>query len=287
METGTSGVSFINHYMEANQIKDAHILDILFEGRNKEYGAYELRKTYNKRVLKSLVVTSSVVGLLFLCSRVAGFGNGRHVKPLQVGAEVELQQVKEPETKQIVIPPPVVHVQVAMVRITTPRILPDNLVKPNERPPENDEADTKRIGLANQTGVDDPGIAGPPQPDGGAAGVVEKPKLSDDDGIFRKVEIDASFPGGLQQWARFLNRNLRVPDDAVNNGIQGEVMVQFVVDVDGSVSDVQAISGPEQGGLREEAVRVIRKSGKWIPAIQNGRSVKAYRRQPIIFKIAE
>ena len=61
-------------------------------------------------------------------------------------------------------------------------------------------------------------------------------------------------------------------------------MVQFVVDVDGTVSDVKAISGPETGGLREEAVRVIKKSGKWVPALQNGRSVKAYRRQPVTFR---
>jgi protein TonB len=77
-----------------------------------------------------------------------------------------------------------------------------------------------------------------------------------------------------------------VPDDALNNGIQGMVIVQFVVDIDGTVSDVQAVSGPDGGGLKEEAVRVIRKSGKWVPAIQNGRSVKAYRKQPVIFQIA-
>ncbi len=64
---------------------------------------------------------------------------------------------------------------------------------------------------------------------------------------------------------------------------QGTVMVQFVVDVDGTVSDVKAISGPEKGGLREEAVRVIKKSGKWTPALQNGRYVKAYRKQPVTF----
>jgi protein TonB len=62
-------------------------------------------------------------------------------------------------------------------------------------------------------------------------------------------------------------------------------MVQFIVDKEGNVSDVQAISGPEQGGLREEAIRVIKKSGKWTPALQNGRYVKAYRRQPVTFQV--
>jgi protein TonB len=65
------------------------------------------------------------------------------------------------------------------------------------------------------------------------------------------------------------------------------VVVQFVVDLDGNVSEAKAISGPETGGLREEAERVIRKSGKWVPAVQNGRRVKSYRRQPVIFSIVQ
>jgi protein TonB len=121
-------------------------------------------------------------------------------------------------------------------------------------------------------------------------GVVVAPKQQDDDNggrPFTKVEIDASFPGGPAAWQHFLGRNLRAPDDAVSNGISGKVVVQFIVDKDGNVSDVVAISGPEQGGLREEAVRVIKKSGKWTPAVQNGRYVKAYRNQPVIFQIGE
>ena len=70
--------------MEPNQIKDADFLDILFEGRNKEYGAYELRKTYNRRIVKALFVTGSVIGLLFIGGYVAGFGKGKKVAPPEV-----------------------------------------------------------------------------------------------------------------------------------------------------------------------------------------------------------
>ena len=69
----------------------------------------------------------------------------------------------------------------------------------------------------------------------------------------------------------------------MNNEIQGTVVVQFIVDKEGNVSDVEAISGPNE--LREEAVRVIKKSGKWTPAIQNGRQVKSYKKQPIKFRL--
>ena len=76
------------------------------------------------------------------------------------------------------------------------------------------------------------------------------------------------------------------PDDALNNQIQGTVLVQFIVDKTGHLSEVQAISGPDAGGLRDEAVRVISKSGQWLPAIQNGAKVKSYKRQPVIFLLA-
>lgn len=78
---------------------------------------------------------------------------------------------------------------------------------------------------------------------------------------------------------------LRYPAQAVDNGIQGPVMVQFIVDREGVVSEVKAISGPVE--LREEAVRAISRSGKWTPAIQNGRKVKSYKRQQIVFMLGE
>jgi protein TonB len=270
-------------FMEPNQIKDAHILDILFEGRNKEYGAYDLRMTYNRRIVKAMVFTGSVVVLVLFGSLVLGSGKGVWVTRFDVDDSVNLKVVDQPT---IVPPPPKLTPppQVAQIRMTTIRIVPDKDVNPKEKPPENKDIDDAKIGTVNTAGVADGDIVGPPVASGAAAGVVEAPKKADDDAPFTRVEIDASFPGGMTQWARFLNKNLRYPDEAINQGIGGTVMVQFVVDLDGNVSDVKAISGPETGGLREEAERVIKKSGKWVPAIQNGRHVKAYRRQPVTFQ---
>ncbi len=107
----------------------------------------------------------------------------------------------------------------------------------------------------------------------------------DYDRTYTKLKIEASYPGGQQAWLKFLNKNLRYPDDAVNNNIQGVVIVQFIVDTAGHTSDIRADSGPEKGGLREEAVRLIKISGLWMPGIQNGNKVKSYKRQPISFKI--
>jgi periplasmic protein TonB len=264
--------------MQPNQIKDADILDILFEGRNKDYGAYELRKTYNRRITKAMMGTGMVIVALCLGWVLSGMKTS-HAAALIPPTDVELASVKEPD-KPLPIPP-VVKVppqQVAIRQFTAPIIVKTD-VPPDEKPPIQDDLEQVKIGTANVKGSADEGIEGPPST-GAAVGVVETPKKNDDEpDIFTKVEIESSFPGGVQAWARFLNRNLRYPDEAIAGEIQGIVMVQFIVDKEGNISDA------EQGGLREEAIRVIKKSGKWTPAQQNGRYVKSYKRQPVIFKI--
>jgi protein TonB len=270
--------------METNKILSADVLDILFEGRNKEYGAYTLRKGYNGRLGRSLLVVGGVVIVLFCFGFVSGRG---HVATAPVVKDVVI--APPPATSPVTPPPPVIpkpQPPVATIRVTPPRVVPDDQVKPDEAPPENKDINVK---ISNETkdGIKDPGVEAAPL-NSGNGNVVEQPK-PDDDGntIFTKVEVDASYPGGMPAWARFLHKNLNFPQDALEKDIQGAVMVQFIVDKEGNVSDIEIISGPTDGGLREEAIRVIRKSGKWTPAIQNGRVVKSYKRQPLIFQTTE
>jgi periplasmic protein TonB len=287
METVEEGVLYKTLlHMETSKIMQADILDILFEGRNKDYGAYELRKTYNGRIVKALFVTGAVILLLFIGYYVSNASGGTKSKPVNVD-DIQLANVKEDKTPPPVIPPPIKTPppRVEMIRVTPPRIVPDEQVKPEEKPPENKDLDDVKIGADNITGVKDDGIAAPPVNDVGK-GVIAAPKDDDNDGKpFMKVEVESIFPGGPAAWLRFLNKNLHYPDDALNNEIQGAVMVQFIVDKDGNVSDIEAVGGPDKGGLREEAIRVIKKSGKWTPAQQNGRYVKSYKRQPVTFSI--
>jgi outer membrane biosynthesis protein TonB len=98
-----------------------------------------------------------------------------------------------------------------------------------------------------------------------------------------KNGIEAEYPGGPDAWGNFLKHNLHYPDDAINNEISGTVYVMFLVGKDSTVSYIQAIAGPEKGGLREEAIRVITASGKWAPALINGHPVKSYKKVPIKF----
>ena len=117
---------------------------------------------------------------------------------------------------------------------------------------------------------------------------VEMPKDDDENKVFTKVEVDASFIGGTSAWTRFLMNNLEQNLPGDNGAAPGSytVVVRFIVSKDGSVSDVQAETN-HGFGMEQEAIRVIRKSGKWTPAIQNGRNVTAYKRQPITWIVQE
>jgi len=274
--------------MEANKILQSNYLDILFDLRNKDYGAYELRRGYNKRLLLSLsaigVITVVFFGVNYLAKQTV-----RVEKQAYSLSDVQLEEIR-PEKRTEPPPPPKAPVQkVEITKFTPPKIVKDIEVIEKEKPPIQDKLENTKIGVINQEGIKDEGVV-TSSSEGSGIGIVEAPRVNDAesyDQTFTKVEIESEYPGGMAAWIRFLNRNFRYPDDALNKEIQGTVTVQFIVDKEGVVSDVVAVSGPEMGGLREEAIRVIKQSGKWTPAIQNDRKVKSYKLQPIVFKLAQ
>jgi protein TonB len=272
--------------MEPNKILSADILDIVFEGRNKEYGAYELRKTYRRRLLIALASMFGLFVLLFAGYLLANKFGGQKDDKAVVVQEVQLEEIKQEEKEEPPPPPPPAPPpppKIEVAKFTPPVIVKDEEVKEDEKPPEMEKLEETKIDVFNQEGIKDEGIVAPPIDDG--KGVVEAPKRdeTDYDQTFTKVEIESSYPGGAAAWQRYLIKTLRYPQEAQDNEIQGPVVVQFIVDKEGNVSDVEAISGPQE--LRDEAVRVIKKSGKWTPAVQNGRKVKSYKKQPIVFRL--
>ena len=276
--------------MEKSNILNADVLDILFDGRNKEYGAYDLRRTYNKRMVTSITVMLSTVCIVSMSFAFAG-------KKENLGnpfdrEDVVLSSVETPK-KPIEMPPPPLpkppappeHMNLKTIKNTAYDIVADDKVPENEKPPQVDDLENAVIGTFNKNGDQPDGtvIAPPGDPNGstGVTNITREPEETNDP--LMKVEIESEYPGGITAWQRFLNRNLHYPQEAVDNEIQGTVVVQFIVDKEGNVSDVEAVSGPPE--LKAEAVRVIKKSGKWTPAIQNGRKVKSYKKQPIGFRI--
>jgi TonB family protein len=101
--------------------------------------------------------------------------------------------------------------------------------------------------------------------------------------VATKVEIESYFPGGPHAWLQFLNDHLTYPNKAVRKKIEGTVLLQFIVDKEGNVSDLKALSGDPI--LQEAALKAMKDSPRWKPAIQNGRIVKSYKKQPIVFRL--
>ncbi len=272
--------------MEANKILSADILDLIFEDRNKDYGAYQLRKTYNKRITTALIITASVALLALLGSVLASSIDNNKNNKLEI-KEVTLQDIKQEEEKKFEPPPPppppVEPPKVEMKQFTPPKIVKDEEVQ--QPPPPVEELKEAKIDLKDQEGIKDIGIAAPVEIDQGKQ-VIEEKKEDDPNKIFEKVEIEASFKGGEGAWRKFLERNLN-PNTPVDNGApEGTytVWVQFVVDREGAISDVKALTSHGYG-MEQEAVKVISKGPKWEAAVQNGRKVKAYRKQPITFVV--
>lgn len=279
--------------MEANKILSSDFLDILFEGRNKEYGAYELRRSYNRRMWRALIfvglLLAAIAAIVILNKQLTPKQSAEDIKMTEVTIE-EIQQEKKEEPPIPPPPPPPKQEpppKVEMKAFTPPKIVKDEEVK--EPPPAVEELKDTKIGAINQEGVKDVGIAAPPVVvDAGKGIVAEVKKPEPEPEIFTKVEIDASYPGGQAAWKSFLERQLRGETPVDNGASPGNytVIVQFVVDVAGNVSDVKPLTSLGYG-MEQEAVRVLKRSGKWKPAVQNGREVKAYRKQPITFQVLE
>jgi periplasmic protein TonB len=264
--------------MDTNKILSADLLDLIFDDRNKAYGAYELRRTYDKRIKKALFITAAVAVLIFAGASIASSLKPKHDDLFEISSvtiapiEVEKPPIPKPPQKQPEAEP--VHTE----RFTTMQIVKDeDVVKP---PPTQDDMDHARIDNFSQRGVDNDSISEPPIP-GDGKGIVEAKPVEPT--VWEKVEIDAKFDGN---WENFLRKNLNSMTPVDNGAAAGryKVMVRFVVDVDGTVSDITPLT-TVGFGMEQEAVRVLKKASKWEPAFQNGRHVKAYRTQVIIFEV--
>ena len=276
--------------MDVNKILSADVLDIIFDGKNKSYGAYELRKTYNSRLTKALIFTAALLLLIFLGTVFANILNkGKDKNEFDV-VDTQMAEVKKDEPPPPPPPPPPPTPppppEVNQVKFTPPKIVKDEEVKPDEKIEEIKEEQV----ISNKTveSENKEQIVQAPVEDKGTQ-VTELPKTDDDENkIFTKVEVEAQFQGGEAAWRRYLQNNLNANTPVDNGAPEGtyQVVVRFIVGKDGTISDVAAETNHGYG-MEQEAVKIIKKGPKWTPAIQNGRNVNAYRRQPITFVVQE
>jgi len=285
MEIFISSLSIETNFMEAKKILQADVLDILFEGRNKEYGAYALRRTYDRRLYYALAGTAMTC-LLFIVANIFASSKTTDGKMLFVSDPVILQNIPEkvhpvkPPEPKIEKPP------VAMAKVTIPKIVPDKLADPKDQPPTNESLENINIGNENRIGENIETT--PPLLEQGTSKTQLPIKEEPEPEGTVIVQLEAQFPGGAAAWSRFLEQNLNseIPVDNAAPAGRYTVFVSFVVDKDGSISEVTALNDPGFG-TAAEAVRVIKKSRQWTPALQNGRNVTYRQKQSITFEVSE
>lgn len=265
-------------------------VDLVFEGRNKAYGAYRLRKSTTKRNILAMVAVVLLLIVAFIILTVKNFVDEQRAK-VAMTQVAELTNYKQPEKKAEVKqkrvevePERVVERVKSSIKFTAPVIKKDEEVKPDEELKTQDELMSTKtaIGTFDVKGNDDANgeilkakeVIAEPEP----------PKHEEENKVFDIVEQQPLFPGGPAALMKYLSEHTKYPVVAQENGIQGRVTVQFVVEKDGSISDVHVLRGVDPS-LDKEAVRVVKSMPRWTPGKQNGITVRVNYRVPVLFRL--
>lgn len=273
--------------MDNAQLAQASLNDIVFEGRNKAYGAYVLRRLYNKHVTRALLIAVALFALLVTFPLLARmFGSNDVVeddKMLKENVLMDappLDETKPPPPPPPPEAPPPPPPKLTTIKFTPPVVKKDEEVRKVEEIPDQKELEDKVVATVTVKGnTDNPNDLAGLEGDGDkvVAEVVEQK-------VYTYVEQMPVFPGGQEALLQYIGKNIRYPALALRNQIEGKVFVNFTVGPDGSVTDVK-VTKPLGGGTDEEAVRVIKTLPRFAPGKQNGRAVSVSFTVPVTFAI--
>ena len=274
---------------------DPKWVEMVFAGKNKEYGAYQLRKGTSGRNIKALLILVIAAALVggFLAWKVIEQKQAEEQQAYMEAMELAKlqQQAKKEEKKKEPVKPkiePKKEIPVAREtqKFTAPVIKKDELVKEENQVKQMDQLDAKvAVGTKDEEGVKDRtveavrsdiAVAAPPPPP------APKPEVSNK--VFDVVEEMPSFPGGQAALMSFLSSNIKYPVVAQENGVQGRVIVGFVVERDGSITDVKVMRSVDPS-LDREAQRVVKAMPRWKPGKQNGSAVRVKYTVPVVFRL--
>jgi protein TonB len=250
--------------------------EVVFDERNKEYGAYQIRNNYDRNLILIILGLAVTIAL--------AYGAYLFIKSLpeeEVEAppiDMTLFTIEAPPLDEEVPPPPMEEEPIQMEKTVEflPPVVTDDVVD-TPPPTQDDMADTKASTVTNDTESESfvPTPVATPK-------VVEKQP----DVIETFVEEEAEFPGGHKGMMEFLQRNMKYPEIAIQAGIEGRVSVRFVVEKDGTIGNVNVQKGvPGCPECDKEAVRVIKMMPKWRPGKNGGKAVRSYYSMPVVFKL--
>lgn len=264
--------------------------DLVFEGRNQAYGAYKLRKGTAKRNVWALIIVGLAAALLYLGLQLQKMAEAN--KKVENTQAVELAKLNtekkeaKVEKKEIIKQEPekVVEQVKSSVKFTAPIIKKDSEVKEEDEIKLDEvQKSDKAVGAFTVEGNDEVGGAVLKAKDDIAA--PEPPKhVVEETKIFTVVEQMPMYPGGDGALMGYLRDNIHYPTVAAENGVQGRVVVGFVVERDGSITDVKILRGVDPS-LDREAMRVVKNMPKWTPGKQNGSAVRVKYQVPVSFRL--
>ena len=274
--------------------------DIVFADKNKDFGAYVMRQESDKRHNRAFIFLIAGLAALIGIIIVWGIYSDKMAEKAAIEAKMQaekmlaaqLEQMEqqeeeepEPEEQKVEIEIPEVPQEVlATVQVTQIAIVDADKVKNDVMSMDEQKEDNTARGVVNQEGSDD---ADKVKAVTEQVRVVEEPKPEPkpkEDEIFVAVEQNAEFPGGQQALMKWLSNNIRYPEAAQQNDIQGRVVVRFVVEKDGSIGNVTIAKGVDKD-LDREAIRVVKKMPKWQPGKNNGQPVRSYFNLPVTFRL--
>ncbi|OOQ60755.1 energy transducer TonB [Mucilaginibacter pedocola] len=265
-------------------------LDVVFGNRNKAYGAYDLRNHYAGTLNKAMAIAFTVV-----ISGAVGLNFAFRSAPPELVTVVEVKndpniihELKQEQPKpepQKAVEPPKAQPQVKTIKSLPPVVVPDE--KPTEEPPTIDQLKTAAVGAETKNGDEvKPGENAPDLSKGTGDGPGKEASKGNGNEIenFGAIEVNPEPIGGMAAFSKFLGRTLRFPGQALDAGVSGRVIMTFVIEKDGQISNI-TVDRPAGYGFDQEATRVLKLAKAWKPGIQNGQPVRVRYSIPINFQL--
>lgn len=265
-------------------------VELVFENKNKAYGAYQLRKETGKRNVKAMIIVFATIAAIIIAAWAKVAIENAMPKKVAIETDVELSKlaqkkeakVERKEPVKVEMEQKVVEKVKSSVKFTAPEIKKDEDVKPEDELKSQDDL------AKTNTAIGSFDVKGNDEAEGEvlkAKEVIaeEKPK-EEETKVFDVVEQMPQFPGGQQALFEYLSKNIKYPVIAEENGVQGRVIVTFVVERDGSITDVKVVKSVDPS-LDKEAQRVVKAMPHWIPGKQNGSAVRVKYTVPVTFRL--
>jgi len=265
-------------------------VDLVFEGKNKSYGAYQLRKETGKRNVYALLCMLAIGLGIAIFVAIKGVVENAMKQDVAIETDIELSKLaqkkeakveRKEEAPKIDVPQRVIEKVKSSVKFTAPEIKKDEEVKPEDEIKSQDDL------AKTNTAIGTFDVKGNDEAEGEvlkAKEIIADEKPKEEEKVFDVVEQMPEFPGGQAALLKWISDNIKYPAIAEENGIQGRVVCTFVVERDGSVTDVQVARSVDPS-LDKEAKRVLMKMPRWIPGKQNGSAVRVKYTVPVTFRL--